>query len=574
MKNLINHLYHSKTQDYLFITIAFFVVIFAYFYPLIKYPYEVPTPWPEAYNVIQQEIINQKKVPPDVVPQFGEWQKSDMVYFLNHHLMIVSQRLISGLPTELNERFLSFALTFIIFLAAYLFFRYLFGGTMGFVASILFVFLPRNFNYYVNINGEFLSFIIFFLALYFWFRFKKEKKISFLFLSALFSGVLPILCLITFGIFILVIFSDFMAEMIIKKNRLKIFKKNIIAFLVVLAASLIISLIPLLLTGNINIGKSSSVGSLFSHRSQQEMEFEKKYYQDFATYGNEFIKYPPFLREIYYLTLDGVKLDYFFLIYLPLFAAGLILSLIMRNKKIMIFGLTSLTVMLLFGIFLYSSFFNYSVYNSALRFLLYFYFPIIIIGTLALGWFCWKNAYVLPIFLLTIIISAIPIIKYSAWSTNMYPALYAKPYKETLLWLKENTPKDALVLTNDWTNGQVWLEANRLDLVEGGKASAAYSTYENIYQRLDDGRKIFRLDILEDETAKLLKNRKIEYLVVWNRPTAYNIYPFAEAKKKMEQDKTLTQVFASQEDVVDPNSQAIFKAESYIYTVNIPQPLQ
>src|SRR3972149_768774 len=573
MKKLIDYFYNKKVQTYIFVIIISFVVIYGYFYPLLKYPYEAPNPWPEAYTVIQDEIIAQGKVPPSAVPQFGEWGKSDMTYFLNSHPKLVSQRLIGDLPPELIERFLSFALTFIIFLSAWLFFRYLFGNTMGFLASILFVFLPRNFNYYVNINGEYLSFIIILLALYFWFCFKKEKKLLFLILAGMFGGVLPILCLITFGVFVLILISDAMAEIIAKKKRFKIFKKNFFSLLVIVVITLIISLIPLLITKNIKAGGSSSIGSIFSQRSSQEIEFEKKYYQDFAVYGDEFINFPPFVRDIYYLSLDASVLDYLMLIYLPLFFAGLIFTLIIRKKRIIILGPILLIILLLFEIFLYSHFFNLSVYNSALRFLFYFSLPLIIISTFSLAWLCFKNAYALPIFILTIIISAIPIIRLSAWSTNMNPPLYAKPFKETLLWLKENTPPDAMVISNDWVNGQFWVKAKRLNLIEGGKASATYSTYEDIYHKLNDSRKIFRLDISNDETMRLIRERKIEYLVVWDRPSAYYIYPFLPAKQKMD-ELGLQKVFESQEKITNPETKAIFDAESIIYSVNVSQPAQ
>ena len=155
----------------------------------------------------------------------------------------------------------------------------------------------------------------------------------------------------------------------------------------------------------------------------------------------------------------------------------------------------------------------------------------------------------------------------------MNPPLYAKPFKETLLWLKENTPPDAMVISNDWVNGQFWVKAKRLNLIEGGKASATYSTYEDIYHKLNDSRKIFRLDISNDETMRLIRERKIEYLVVWDRPSAYYIYPFLPAKQKMD-ELGLQKVFESQEKITNPETKAIFDAESIIYSVNVSRPAQ
>ncbi len=550
-----------------FVAIAFVVTYIGYFLPLLKYPNQPANPWPEAYEVIQERIIVEKKVPPSATPQFGQMERSDMTYFLNQHLLMVSLQLLNGLTPELNERFLGFIYTFLIFVSASLFFAKFLQPIQSFTASIFLLFIPRLANYYVNANGEFLGFLLLFLALYFildWYKTKEWKK---LFLSAIIIGILPILCLITFGVFFLFLFSKFITDALLEK----VFVKNLIRFfrlsLFFLIISAILAIVPLLLTGDIKTGASSSIGSLYSKRSAAELYYEKKYYDEFATYGNSFIGLKPLIRDIYFITLDGTALDFFIVFYLLTAVIGVLLAIKKPKNFDNIFPVVFAVVMLLFEIFLYSRFFNPSIYNSAERFLLYFSLPIILASTSGIVWLFGKNRLLYLIFFLTIVLSGLPIFKYAAYSANSYNALYSPSFREAIDWLKQNTPSDTIISSNDWSNGQFWLGAERFSISEGGKASATYMTYENIYGKLQGSREIFSAETTCEQSREIIAKYNLSYLLIWSRPTAYYIYPYLQSKNKLEKCG-FEKVFERHEMILDERSGGKFNADAIIYQAN------
>lgn len=547
----------------IFIILAILMVGYGFFYPLLRYPYEAANPWPEAYQVIQKEIINQQKVPPDYMVQFGEKQPTDMTYFLNHHLMNVSFKLLDGAPFELNERFLSVVLTLFIFLSAYLFFTKAFGLYRGTLMSIMFLFLPRNMNYYTNINGEYLSLIILFLSLYFtfdWLYYRKKKS---LYVGLFLAAVLPILCLINIGVYCIIVFSYGVSSWLTAQKRAGIFKRYVGLFLLLFAFVVFVALPPLLMTGNIASGASSSIGSLYRKRDAKEIEFEKKYYEDFATYGRSFYNFPVLTRDIYYDSLDGSKIGYFNVYYIFLALIGLMLFLNGKKQdRELTFGVVLAGVFILLEAFLYSKFFNDNIYNSALRFLLYFSLPIIIIASVGLDKLSAKKPYILLLYIASIFLAAVPIIRDAVHSTNMYEALYAQPYKDVLAWAELNIPDKDYIISNEWANGEFYVKANKLDRVESGKASATYSTYTHIYELLNSTKKILSNNSTPEETASLIQKENIKYIILWNRPAAYEIYPQAAAEIKFDKMPFLEKVFTSRG--VTPNG---YQASASIYRV-------
>jgi len=557
----------EKHAFYVFVFLALLVTFYGYFYPLLKNPYDASNPWPDAYQVIQKEIISQQKVPPDYVIQFGEKQPSDMTYFLNHHLMMVEMKLTDGLPFDINERFVSAFFTFLIFLSAYLCFTKIFGNKSGFWASMLFLFLPRNLNYYVNVNGEFFSFLLLFVSLYFLFDWIQERNRKSLVVGIIIAAIMPILCLINFGTFCIVIFSYGMMQFLYSKQKPDVVMEYLKLFGLIVAASFIISGIPLIITGNLFAGESSSIGSLYSQRDQKEVKFEKKYYEDYATYGRTLYGYPALVRDLYYMSLDGSQINYLFVYFVfpALLGALLIINKKTRSREL-VFSLCLAVVLLALEVFLYSRLFNDNIYNSALRFLLYFGLPMAFIGGIALDYLRRHWAYLGLIFLISISVSGFFMIKYSAHSGNLYLALYAKSYKQALAWVKDNTLPDDKLISNEWTGGQFWVQADRLDLVESGKASAAYSTYTKIYSNLDAARKIFSLDVPSEETAALINQYDIKYIVIWNRPASYLLYPFEASKRKLDQLPYVERVF----DATSLSDDS-YRAEAAVYRVKTSQ---
>lgn len=550
-----------------FIVIAFFVTYIAYFIPLFKYPNQPANPWPEAYEVIQERIIAEQKVPPSATPQFGQMEKIDMTYFLNHHLLMVSLQLLDGLSPELNERFLSFVFTFLIFVSSALFFFKFLPPISGFTASILFLFVPRLTNYYVNTNGEFFSFLLLFLGLYLLIDWYETKDWKTLFLSAIVVGILPILCLITFGVFFLFLFSKFITNALIEKKFFKFFLLFVRLSLFYIFVSVILSVIPLILTGDIKSGASSSIGSLYSKRSANEIVFEKKYYEEFAVYGNSFIGFKPLIRDIYFITLDGATINFFIVFYLLTAMIGIVVVIKKPKNFENSFPIIFAAVMLLFEIFLYSKFFNTNIYNSAERFLLYFSLPIILASVSGITWFFGKSRFPYLIFFSAIILAGIPIFKYGAYSANSYNALYSPNFKQAINWLKDNTPSDAIIASNDWSNGQFWLGAGKYNITEGGKASATYMTYENIYGKLQGSREIFSLQTSCQQSREIIAKYNLSYLVIWTRPTAYYVYPYFQSKEKME-DCGFEKVFDEHETILDERSGGKFNADVIIYKAN------
>lgn len=553
----------QKYSLYIFLFLALVVVVYGYLYPLLKYPNENSTPWPEAYQVIQKEIIEQQKVPPDYVYQFGMKQKSDMVYFLNHHLMAVSFKLTSGVGFELQERFLTVLLTLTILLSAYVCFRKMFGRDIGFWVAVLFMFLPRNFNYYTNFNGEFVSFIILFLALYFIFDWLREKNSKSLILGGLIAGVLPILCMINLGILLIVITSYGLCELLTERSKLKVIKNYLLSFMVILIFTVVISGIPLMVSKNLFAGKSSSIGSVYSQRSDEEIVYEKKYYKEFATYGRNFYKYPPIVRDLYYASLDGSQINYIIIYYLALAIFGLMLFIKKEFRSKVLPAFIFAVLLIVLEVFLYSRFFNDNIYNSALRFLLYFMLPLIFLGGIGINYISKKHHIFQILFLVSITLSGLAAIKQSAHPSNMYESLYGQPYKNAMLWLKQNMPENDLLLSNDWTNGQFDVQAERHDVVESGKASAAYSTYTDIYKLLYDAREILNPAVSPELTKGLMEGRKIKYIVIWNRPAAYQIFPYYESLTKMDSLSYVEKVYSD-----ESTNQHGFVSQVTIYKVN------
>lgn len=547
----------------IFLILSLAVVAFGFLYPMLRYPYDNSNPWPEAYQVIQKSIIDQQKVPPDYIVQYGEKQPSDMVYFLNHHLMLVSFQLLSGQSFGINERFLTVVLTFIIFLSAYLFFEKIFGTTKGFLISFLFIFLPRELNYYTNVNGEFLSFIILFVSLYFIFDWIQRHTKN-LIVGVIIASILPVLCLINFGLFGLIVSAYLFSELLLDHDKRQVII-NFLKFVGFLAFfTLIVAILPLYVTGNLRAGKSSSIGSLYAERTPIEIESEKKYYDEYATYGNTFIKYPPLVRDFYYLSFEGTKAEHLLVYYGFIFFLGLALVWRRRHRKAVLFGFILAAELIFLEALLYSKMFNENVYNAALRFLLYFSLPMVMMGGVALKYLNQKNQVLIWVFILSLSFSSISIIQFSAHSSNMYSALYATPYKQTLAFAKKYIPDDTIIMTNDWTNGQFYVEANKLNITESGKASATYSTYEHIYSILKDARTILSKKTDDAETLELLKSRKIKYVILWNRPAAYSLYPYNESNQKFSSLSYAKNVFSSSETLSDG-----FFASTTIYRINL-----
>lgn len=550
----------------IFLILSISIIAYGYFYPLLKYSYETPNPWPSTYQDIQKSIIDQHKVPPDYVIQFGEKQRSDMTYFLNHHLMMVSFKLFDNLPFEINERFLTVILTLAIFLSAYLFFNKVFGSTRGFLISVLFIFLPRNFNYYINVNGEFLSLIVLFVSLYFILDWISGKNVKSLVVGTILAGILPILCIGTFGMFCLIVFSYFIADLILDYDK----RQTIFNYLKLAACfiffTVILAVAPLYKTGDLIAGGSSSIGSFYTKRPQSEIEAEKKYYEDFASYGSEFIKFPPLIRDFYYISVDGAESNYFIVFYVFIFFIGMMLVWRQRRRKEVLFPVILGTILILIEIFFYSRISNDNIYNTADRLLLYFFLPTVMLGGVALQYLNQKNKMLIWIFILTLSISSITVIDYAAHVGNMRHELYAMPYKEALAFARDYIPADALIMSNDWVNGEFHVQADKLDLTESLKASAQYSTYEHIYGILKDSRDILNPSVGQEETLKLLRNRGIKYVVLWNMPDAYYIYQYDGANKKFSSLPYVEKVFSVSETLIGG-----FPAVATIYQIKSGQ---
>ena len=107
----------------------------------------------------------------------------------------------------------------------------------------------------------------------------------------------------------------------------------------------------------------------------------------------------------------------------------------------------------------------------------------------------------------------------SAYEANEYPQIYAQQYKDALAWLGTRTPSNAVILMNDWTIGEVWIKSHRLSITESGRGSAAYSTYQDIVTIMNDANTVLTSEN-SSLTIQLMNKHSVEWILVWNRPSA------------------------------------------------------
>ena len=536
-----------RLLDLIFLALVVATSFIAYVIPLMAYPSAPSNPWPYAYNIIQQQIIEKGRISVET-PQFGGWQRSDHTWFLLHHVPYVSLELLTGLSFETMERLLSCVLSVAFFMGFYVFAKKALGDTLGFVGSLFMLFVPRTHNYLVTVNGEFIGWLILFPALWLYFEYARMRDRKYLILSSLLAAFLPLSNLMVFGEYVLIVGAFCLSELIARRNLRRLLESASIIILSVL----IISLPVLYASGDLYAGTSSTIGSLFSSKSPREVEFEKIYYDQFADYWKLYVNKLPVWTELTYMGFDYIfwfGIGFILVFYIPLSVTGICFSLKSPKDPKLLFPLLWIILQVTLDTILLSPAFGPTVNAAGIRMLLYFGWALSLLSGFGLYFVGkslkltasnlkdislhalekiarnWKLV-LLAIYVCSLIFVGVCVAKRSAWFANSYAVLYSREYSDALTWLKENTPEDAVIIANDWSSGEIWLKAHRLALIEGGKGSAAYITYEEIVTKLQDVRTIFRSENLS-EIVMLMNKYKAEWILIWNRPVAYqsNINP-------------------------------------------------
>jgi len=539
-----------RSLDLIFFALVVATCFIAYAVPLMAFPSAPSNPWPYAYNVIQQQIIEKGMISVQT-PQFGAWQRSDHTWFLLHHVPYVSLELLTGMSFETMERLLSCILSVAFFMGFYFFAKKAFGNTLGFVGSLFMLFVPRTHNYLVTVNGEFIGWLILFPALTMYFEYAKKRDRKYLILSAFLASFLPLSNLMVFAEYSLIVGAYCFSELVAKRNLRRLLESA----LVIVLLALIIPLPVLYASGDLYAGESSTIGSLFASKSPREAEFERIYYDQFGDYWKLYANKLPIWTELTYVSSDYIFLfgtGFILVFYVPLSLIGTYFSLKNHKEPRLLFPLLWIILQVALDTILLSLAFGPTVNAAGIRMLLYFGWALSLLSGFGLYHVVkklrlvvadlevaslltlrgiWRNRK--PILLLVFAVSFVSVgawaAKRNAGFANSYNMLYAQEYSDALIWLRENTPKDAVIIANDWSGGEIWLKAHRLALIEGGKGSATYITYEEIVTKLQDVRTIFRGENLS-ETIALMKKYKAEWILIWDKPSAYqlNITPLEQ----------------------------------------------
>ncbi len=524
---------YVQRPDILFFLLVLGTSSAAFLVPFLYYSTDESNPWPYAYEVIQSQIIASGQFK-NLIPQLGSFQPFDYGWFAVHHLNLVVLRLLSALPYASIERLLTFFLAVLFFCGFYLFARRAFGNPTALASSLFFLLVPRTYNYLVNVNGELIGWVILFPALAAFFLYARKRQVGFGVLSCVMGSSLVITNLMVFLQYLVIVGSYVAARTILARDtKLLVFK-----FLPILVLMILLIPIPVLVTsGNLIPGSSSTIGSLFASRNPVEAHYEQVYYQKYEWYWTEFAAQLPLLVQANYISDDGIFLNFVLLAFVPLAILGIAACIHRWRQVENLFVLIWFAVTTFLSSFFLSSLFNDTIIAGSIRLLLYFGWPLAVLAGVG-AVFLWRHAR-LPsirifskrvsskhivggILLAVLTIEGVQIGATSANYANAYPALYAKEYQDAMKWLRNNTPSNAVIITNDWTGGEIWVNSQRLSLTESGKGSAAYSTYQDVVTILDDARTILTTQSVT-ETVALMGKYNVQWIVVWNRPSAYYI---------------------------------------------------
>ena len=491
-----------------------------YLIPFLYYPNEQSNPWPYAYNVIQSQIISSGHFI-NLIPQLGVFVPFDYGWFTVHHLTIVAMSLTTGLSFESQERILTVLLAPVFFFGFYLFAKRAFGNPVGFLSSLFFLAVPRTYNYLVNVNGEYIGWLLLFPALISFFSYVKSREKRLLIISCLLASVTVISNLMVFAEYVLILGSYLLARTLVVRDTRTMFVHS----LSLLGLFLLLLPMPVLFTsGNLIPGSSSTIGSLYSSRSPLEAQYEAIYYQKYDWYWQLFAHQPPLQVQMYYISNDGHFETALALLLAPFAALGIISCVRERKKTNSLFALIWFIAALVASSLLLSPLFNVTVVAGSIRLLLYFAWPLSVMAGLGLV-FLWRNVrnrwkpIAVMIFLGILVFQGVQMGSASANEANEYPQIYAQQYKDALGWLGTHTPSNAVILMNDWTIGEVWIKSHRLSITESGRGSAAYSTYQDIVTTMDDAGTVLTSGNLS-LTIQLMNKYGVEWVLVWNRPSA------------------------------------------------------
>jgi hypothetical protein len=426
----------------------------------------------------------------------------------------------------------------------YFFAKKALGDIPGFIGSVFMLFVPRTHNYLVTVNGEFIGWLILFPALWLYFEYARSRDRKYLILSSFLAAFLPLSNLMVFAEYLFIIGACSISELVSRRN-LKILLES--ASIIILSV-LVISLPVLYASGDLYMGTSSTIGSLFSSKSPTEIEFERIYYDQFADYWKLYVNKLPVLTELSYLSSDFIfwlGTGFILIFFVPLSVVGICYSLKKHKEPRLLFPLFWIVLQVALDTILLSPVFGPTVNAAGIRMLLYSGWALSLLSGLGLYYTMkelkllngnvrvvsfltwkgikqnWKSALLLA-FVGSFIFAGVCAAKRNAGFANSYTMLYSREYADALTWLRENTPEDAVIIANDWSGGEIWLKAQRLALIEGGKGSAAYITYEEIVTKLQDVRTIFRSQNLS-ETVMLMNKYKAEWILMWNKPSAYQL---------------------------------------------------
>jgi hypothetical protein len=454
---------------------------------------------------------------------------------------------------ETMERLLSCILSVAFFMGFYFFAKRVLGDTPGFIGSVFMLFVPRTHNYLVTVNGEFIGWLILFPALWSYFEYARSRDRKYLILSSFLAAFLPLSNLMVFAEYVFIVGAYSISELLLRRNLRMLLESAP----VIILSALVISLPVLYASGDLYMGTSSTIGSLFSSKSPTEMQFERIYYDQFADYWKLYVGKLPVLTELSYLSSDFIfwlGIGFTMIFFVPLSVVGICYSLKKHKEPRLLFPLLWVILQVALDTILLSPIFGPTVNAAGIRMLLYSGWALSLLSGLGLYYTMkelrilngnvkvvsfltlkgirrnWKSVLLLA-FVGSFIFAGVCAAKRNAGFANSYTMLYSREYADALTWLRENTPEDAVIIANDWSGGEIWLKAQRLALIEGGKGSAAYITYEEIATKLQDVRTIFRSGNLS-ETVTLMNKYNAQWILMWNKPSAYqlNITPLEQVE--------------------------------------------
>lgn len=514
------------TYDVSFFLLTSIGCSIAFLIPLLYYPIDPSNPWPYAYNVIQSRIISTGQFQ-NLVPQFGAFVRLDYGWFVVHHLTIVTFKLLTGLSFSTQERILTILFSTVFFLGFYQFSKNFLGNPVAFATSLFFLFIPRTYNYLANVNGEFIAWLILFPSLISFFAFVRSGQTRDVLLSCFLASALIVANLMVFAEYLLIIGSYFIARTILSRDT----KKMIARMTLFLVVSILIVPVPVLVSsGNFVPGPSSTIGSLYSSRSRIEAQSEAIYYQNYDSDWKVFASQLPVQVQMYYISNGEYYATLLLLLFVPFAALGTASCMIEIRKIQNLFAITWLLASVVSSSLLLTHIFNVTVIAGSVRLLLYFAWPFSLMAGMGLV-FVWtraKRRWIKPltgVALIFLIGGGIYAGSLNAGLSNSEPRLYLREYQDALAWLGRNTATSDVIMMNDWTVGQVWMESSRLSITESGVGSASYSTYQDIVTKLDDAKTILTSNSTA-ETVALMQKHNITWIMLWNRPSSLNIVPY------------------------------------------------